>query len=480
MVKDQKDVYENLDFSDKQVLVVGDLMLDQYWTGSAERVSPEAPVPVVKVLDQDYRPGGAANVALNVVSLGARCTLIGFVGEDQAGRQLNQVLTAAGVNCRFMEIEDWPTPKKLRVMAQNQQLVRLDFEETIPISGESERLAVLLNQVEKNLQDADVMILEDYDKGVLQEPGALISASVNYSVPVVVDPKSKPLSEYRKADVVKPNEKEFRNVSGGDKPNFPDAARALCAELEIKNIVITLGEDGMSVNDSAGSYHVPARPVDVFDVTGAGDTAAAVMALGLANGISVQDFVGLANVASSLVIGKLGTAPISGPELKAGLMREPLGRGVLETRDLKEIVQQAKDMGETIVFTNGCFDILHAGHVTYLEEAAKLGDRLVVALNKDSSVARLKGVGRPIVKYDARALVVSGLESVDWVVGFDEDTPEALLETVQPDILVKGGDYSEDEVVGAEIVRSAGGSVRVLSLVEKSSTSHIVKRIKES
>ena len=480
MAQDQKDVYENLDFSDKHVLVVGDLMLDQYWTGSAERVSPEAPVPVVKVLDQDYRPGGAANVALNVVSLGARCTLIGFVGEDQAGRQLNQVLTAAGVNCRFMEIEDWPTPKKLRVMAQNQQLVRLDFEETIPISGESERFAVLLNQVEKNLQEADVMILEDYDKGVLQEPGALISASVNYSVPVVVDPKSKPLSEYRKADVVKPNEKEFRNVSGGDKPNFPDAARALCTELEIKNIVITLGEDGMSVNDSAGSYHVPARPVDVFDVTGAGDTAAAVMGLGLANGMSVQDFVGLANVASSLVIGKLGTAPISGPELKAGLMREPLGRGVLETNDLKEIVQQAKDMGETIVFTNGCFDILHAGHVTYLEEAAKLGDRLVVALNKDSSVARLKGIGRPIVKYDARALVVSGLESVDWVVGFDEDTPEALLETVQPDILVKGGDYSEDEVVGAEIVRSAGGSVRVLSLVEKSSTSHIVKRIKES
>ena len=314
----------------------------------------------------------------------------------------------------------------------------------------------------------------------MQEPGALISASVNYSVPVVVDPKSKPLSEYRKAHVVKPNEKEFRNVSGRDKLDFPEAARALCTELEIKNIVITLGEDGMSVNDSAASYHVPARPVDVFDVTGAGDTAAAVMGLGLANGMSVQDFVGLANVASSLVIGKLGTAPISGPELKAGLMREPLGRGVLETSDLKEIVQQAKDMGETIVFTNGCFDILHAGHVTYLEEAAKLGDRLVVALNKDSSVARLKGVGRPIVKYEARALVVSGLESVDWVVGFDEDTPEALLETVQPDILVKGGDYTEDEVVGAEIVRSAGGSVRVLSLVEMSSTSHIVKRIKES
>ena len=480
MAKDQKDVFQHLNFSDQHILVVGDLMLDQYWAGSAERVSPEAPVPVVKVSDKDYRPGGAANVALNVVSLGARCTLIGFVGEDQAARQLNEVLSAAGVSCQFLEIKDWPTPLKLRVMAQNQQLVRLDFEEEIPINGESERLAKLLNKVEKNLQDADVLILEDYDKGVLQEPSALIAAAIKKDVPVVVDPKSKPLSEYRNANILKPNEKEFRDFSGSEKPDFPKAARMLCEELNIKNIVVTLGEDGMSLNDSKSSHHIPARPVDVFDVTGAGDTAAAVMGLGLAMGMRVQDFVQLANVASSLVIGKLGTAPISGPELKAGLMREPLGRGVLEIGDLIGMVQEAKDMGDTIVFTNGCFDILHAGHVTYLEEAAKLGDRLIVALNKDSSVTRLKGVGRPIVKYDARALVVSGLESVDWVVGFDEDTPEWLLEKIQPDILVKGGDYREDEVVGAEIVRSSGGSVRVLSLVEMLSTSNIVDRIKDS
>jgi len=480
MVKDQKDVFENLNFSDQHVLVVGDLMLDQYWAGSAERVSPEAPVPVVKVSDEDYRPGGAANVALNVVSLGARCTLIGFVGEDQPGKQLNEVLSAAGVSCHFLEIKDWPTPLKLRVMAQNQQLVRLDFEEEIPVSGESERLAMLLNKVEKKLQDATVIILEDYDKGVLQDPGALIAASIKHDVPVVVDPKCKPLNEYRNANVVKPNEKEFRDFSGKEKPDFPEAARMLCGELNIRNIVVTLGGDGMSLNDSKSSHHIPARPVDVFDVTGAGDTAAAVMGLGLAMGMRVQDFVQLANVASSLVIGKLGTAPISAPELRAGLRREPLGRGVLEIGDLIDMVQEAKDMGDTIVFTNGCFDILHAGHVTYLDEAAELGDRLIVAINKDSSVTRLKGAGRPIVKYDARALVVSGLESVDWVVGFDEDTPEWLLEKIQPDILVKGGDYREDEVVGAEIVRSSGGSVRVLSLVEMLSTSDIVERIKDS
>jgi D-beta-D-heptose 7-phosphate kinase/D-beta-D-heptose 1-phosphate adenosyltransferase len=236
----------------------------------------------------------------------------------------------------------------------------------------------------------------------------------------------------------------------------------------------------MSVNDSEASYHVPARPVDVFDVTGAGDTAVAVMGLGLAMGMEAQDFVRLANLASSLVIGKLGTRPISGPELRAALLNEPLGRGVLETNDLANLAKEAKSRGETIVFTNGCFDILHAGHVTYLEEASKLGDRLIVALNKDSSVARLKGAGRPIVKYDARALVVSGLKSVDWVVGFDADTPEELLRLIQPDILVKGGDYGEEEVVGSEIVRSAGGSVRILSLVEMMSTSHIVDRIKGS
>ena len=480
MEKNRMDVDEGLDFSGQHALVVGDLMLDQYWTGSAERVSPEAPVPVVKISDQDHRPGGAANVALNVVSLGARCTLIGCVGKDQAAKQLREVLTAAGVDCRFIEIDDWPTPIKLRVMAQNQQLARLDFEEDLPVKNESERLAVLLNAVEKHLEVADVMILEDYDKGVLLEPAALIAASANYDVPVVVDPKAKPISEYRNSNIVKPNEKEFRGLSGLEKTGFSEAARELCSELNIDNIVITLGDDGMSVNDSKVSYHVPARPVDVFDVTGAGDTAVAVMGLGLAMDMEAQDFVQLANLASSLVIGKLGTRPISGPELRAALLNEPLGRGVLETNDLANLVKEAKSRGETIVLTNGCFDILHAGHVTYLEEASKLGDRLIVALNKDSSVTRLKGAGRPIVKYDARALVVSGLKSVDWVVGFDADTPEELLRLIKPDILVKGGDYVEEEVVGSEIVRSAGGSVRILSLVEMMSTSHIVDRIKGS
>ena len=479
-MEDHTNSFDVKDFRNLHVLVVGDLMLDRYWVGDADRVSPEAPVPIVTVSEQEYRPGGAANVALNVVSLGANCTLVGFTGQDEAGEQLRQSLSAAGVDCQFIELQDWQTPVKLRVLANSQQMIRLDFEQKPPRVGESERLALLLNSVEKHLKEARVLILEDYDKGVLQDPQALIAAAKQNAVPVLVDPKAKPLSEYKNSDIVKPNEKEFADFSRVEKKKFPEVARRICGEQDIKNIIITLGGEGMSINDASSSSHIPARPVDVFDVTGAGDTSAAVMGLGLALGVSVHQLSELANLASSLVIGKLGTAPISAPELESGLKLKMIGRGVVDKHTLIDMVQEAKESGQRIVFTNGCFDILHAGHVTYLEEAAKLGDRLIVALNKDESVTRLKGLGRPIVKYESRALVMSGLGAVDWVVGFDEDTPERLLEKIRPDVLVKGGDYRDEQVVGGDIVREYGGSVKVLTLVEDLSTSEIVDRIKDS
>ena len=479
-MEDHTNSFDVKDFRKLHVLVVGDLMLDRYWVGDADRVSPEAPVPIVTVSEQEYRPGGAANVALNVVSLGADCTLVGFTGQDEAGEQLLQSLAAAGVDCQFIKLQDWQTPVKLRVLANSQQMIRLDFEQKPPLVGESERLALLLNRVEKQLKEAQVLILEDYDKGVLQDPQALIAAAKQNAVPVLVDPKAKPLSEYKNSDIVKPNEKEFADFSRVEKKKFPEVARRICGEQDIKNIIITLGGEGMSINDASSSSHIPARPVDVFDVTGAGDTSAAVMGLGLALGVSVHQLSELANLASSLVIGKLGTAPISAPELESGLKLKTIGRGVVDKHTLIDMVQEAKESGQRIVFTNGCFDILHAGHVTYLEEAAKLGDRLIVALNKDESVTRLKGLGRPIVKYESRALVMSGLGAVDWVVGFDEDTPERLLEEIRPDVLVKGGDYRDEQVVGGDIVREYGGSVKVLTLVEDLSTSEIVDRIKDS
>ncbi|MEM7100559.1 MAG: bifunctional D-glycero-beta-D-manno-heptose-7-phosphate kinase/D-glycero-beta-D-manno-heptose 1-phosphate adenylyltransferase HldE [Pseudomonadota bacterium] len=466
------------------VLVVGDVMLDRYWVGDADRVSPEAPVPVVLVNGEDQRPGGAANVALNLVSLGAHCTLVGFVGDDEPGRVLQETLEAAGVVCDFVKVPDWPTVVKLRILAQQQQLIRADFEAPIPDFAASERLGVLLNKVEKNLQNAQVCILEDYDKGTVEDPEALIHAASNAGIPVLVDPKMKPLSRYANATVVKPNEKEFYNAvrltQAIEKDQaLSEQAQQMCAAHSIGGLIVTRGGQGMDVCTASDSHHVPARSVEVFDVTGAGDTTAAALALGLGLEWSLFDCARLANTAASIVVSKSGTSPVTAPELRLTLAGRTADQGVLDIEDLTRAVEDAKAAGERIVFTNGCFDILHAGHVTYLEEAAALGQRLIVAINDDASVTALKGPGRPVIPVESRARVLAGLGCVDWVVSFPDDTPIPLLKRLQPDVLVKGGDYGPEEVVGADLVTSAGGEVRVLSLVENVSTTRIVDAIKE-
>ncbi|MEM7077984.1 MAG: bifunctional D-glycero-beta-D-manno-heptose-7-phosphate kinase/D-glycero-beta-D-manno-heptose 1-phosphate adenylyltransferase HldE [Pseudomonadota bacterium] len=463
---------------DVHVLVVGDVMLDRYWHGPAERISPEAPVPVLRVDEIEHRPGGAANVALNVVSLGARCTLVGLVGEDAAADELRSTLEAAGVVCDFVPVPDWQTIVKLRLMAQTQQLMRADFESPPTLVGTSERLAVLQNTVEKHLSNASAMVLEDYDKGALEEPQALIHAARQRNVPVLVDPKLKDLAVYRGADVIKPNEREFAAAVGAvDEATVADKAAELRARLELKSLIVTRGGAGMVVADADEVRYVPVRPVEVFDVTGAGDTTAAALAVGMSLGWAVIDAARTANVAASLAVSKLGTAPVSGPELRNALLVADHERGVVSQAALQAAVAAAQQDGHRVVFTNGCFDILHAGHVTYLEEAAALGDRLVVALNSDASVRKLKGAGRPVVPFGGRSHVVAGLSSVDWVVEFDTDTPEALLALLKPDVLVKGGDYQPDEVVGHEIVHGYGGTVQVLTLVEDVSTTAIVEKI---
>jgi D-beta-D-heptose 7-phosphate kinase / D-beta-D-heptose 1-phosphate adenosyltransferase len=470
------------------VVVVGDVMLDRYWHGPADRVSPEAPVPVINVQHTEQRPGGAANVALNIVSLGARCTLVGLIGDDEAGEELTTTLTAAGVQCDFVRVPDWPTVVKLRLLAQKQQLIRADFEEEVPAIGASERISVVQNKVEKHLQGADVLILEDYDKGAIEEPQGLIHAALQASVPVLVDPKMKPLSEYANATVIKPNEKEFAHAlrfynPGDDVKNSEQraaAAKVLCQELQVDGLVVTRGGEGMEVCTQEDVRHIPARPVEVYDVTGAGDTTAAGLALGLALRWSLLDCARMANVAASLVVAKSGTSPVTGPELRYVLANEVPDRGRLSREELAMAVADAQANGERLVFTNGCFDILHAGHVTYLEEAAALGDRLVVAINDDASVTRLKGEGRPVIPEEGRSRVLQGLGCVDWVVSFAEDTPESLLELLKPDVLVKGGDYDTDGVVGGDIVKAYGGEVRVLSLVADISTTAIVERIRQN
>jgi D-beta-D-heptose 7-phosphate kinase / D-beta-D-heptose 1-phosphate adenosyltransferase len=463
-----------------KILVLGDVMLDRYWHGPADRVSPEAPVPVVSVQQTEHRPGGAANVALNLVSLGAQCTLVGLVGDDEAGETLTATLTAAGVVCDFVKVPDWPTIVKLRVLAQKQQLIRADFEAPVPDYGASERIGVVQNKVEKHLREADVLILEDYDKGAIEDAQALIFAANELSVPILVDPKMKPLDVYRGASVIKPNEKEFAHalLTRTDLDKKEDAALQLVELLDVDGVVVTRGGEGMDICTPTEKRHLPARPVEVYDVTGAGDTTAATLALGLALKWPLMDCARIANVAASIAVSKSGTAPVTGPELRQVLQGTVADRGLMTRDELTRAVADAKANGERIVFTNGCFDILHAGHVSYLEEAAALGDRLIVAINDDASVTRLKGEGRPVNAVEGRSRVLAGLSCVDWVVSFSEDTPEPLLQLLQPEVLAKGGDYGPDGVVGADLVRAYGGEVQVLGLVSDISTSAIVDRIR--
>ncbi|MEM7218071.1 MAG: bifunctional D-glycero-beta-D-manno-heptose-7-phosphate kinase/D-glycero-beta-D-manno-heptose 1-phosphate adenylyltransferase HldE [Pseudomonadota bacterium] len=453
------------------VLVFGDLMLDRYWHGPAQRISQEAPVPVVAVERVVDRPGGAANVALNVAALGARCTLVGVVGDDAAGVALRQTLAAAGVECEFVTAADYATPLKIRVVS-GQQILRADFEQSVPAAAAQRALDAALRLAGAGV---DALVIEDYDKGTVAAAGELIAAC---GAPVVVDPKTKPLTAYAGATVVKPNVEEAGRWL--DAPADDQALATLRAEHDVGALVITRGAQGMLVADAAGALSIPARRVDVFDVTGAGDTVAACLGTVLAAGLDVRAAARLANLAGSVVVAKEGTATVSAPELRALMRAEArVDRGLLRRERLLAAISEARARGEVIVFTNGCFDILHAGHVGYLEEARELGDRLVVALNTDASVRRLKGEGRPVNPLDRRAQVIGALAAVDWVVAFDEDTPESLLEALRPDVLVKGGDYTPAEVVGAGIVEAYGGAVRVLSLVPDVSTSGLIDRLRD-
>lgn len=465
-------------FDQAPVLVVGDVMLDRYWHGGTSRISPEAPVPVVKVEHMEDRPGGAANVALNIAALGAPATLVGVTGADEAADSLAQSLASAGVDVHFQRIGSQPTIVKLRVISRHQQLLRMDFEQ--PFATDAEALA---REVEALLDGVKVLVLSDYGKGALQNHQVLIQAARARGIPVLADPKGKDFSIYRGASLITPNLAEFEIIVGrcADENDLVAKGAQLMAELELGALLVTRGEHGMTLlRPGHPALHLPARAREVFDVTGAGDTVISTLAAALAAGEELPLAVALANLAAGIVVGKLGTAAISAPELRRAVQREQGSeRGVLGLEQLLLAIEDARAQGEKIVFTNGCFDILHAGHVTYLEQARAQGDRLIVAVNDDASVSRLKGPGRPINSVDRRMAVLAGLGAVDWVISFGEDTPERLLEQVRPDVLVKGGDYSVDQVVGAPIVRAYGGEVRVLGLVENSSTTAIVEKIRQ-
>ena len=461
-------------FSASRVLVVGDVMLDRYWHGDAGRISPEAPVPVVRVTHDEARPGGAANVALNLSSLGAQVSCAGLVGSDSDADLLEQTLKNHNVHPVLMRVEH-RTITKLRVLAQSHQMIRLDFETPFDATDASSLAETVL------LTGVNALVLSDYAKGSL-EPQSLIQKAKAVGIPVVVDPKGTDFEKYRGATLLTPNRAEFEAVCGAwsHDQQLVEKGRALMTTLELESILVTRSEQGMTLLHRDGSvHHFAATAREVADVTGAGDTVIATMAAGLCSGMSLAQAAELANRAAGIVVSKLGTATVSSRELERA---SSVDHGLFQS--VEEAVlwaEQCRAQGEKVVMTNGCFDILHAGHVAYLKEAASMGDRLIVAVNSDASVARLKGPERPVNSGERRLQVLFGLGAVDAVIVFEDDTPIPLIDAIRPDVLVKGGDYqSIEEVVGFERVLAYGGEVKVLGEVANLSTSHLIAKIRQT
>lgn len=471
-------------FAKGHILVIGDVMLDRYLRGDALRISPEAPVPVVHVQDlkdssKDIA-GGAANVAINISSLGGKVDLLGLVGDDANALSLKNILTEAHVLHDLVVLKEYPTINKLRVIGHNQQLIRLDFEKNF----QEIEFAELLERFKKHLKNANVVILSDYGKGTLHLSAEFIRLANAAKIPVLVDPKNKDFNVYRGAALIKPNLSEFEAVVGKckDENDLVSKAKKVLDEYDFQAILITRGAVGMSlITRESEPLHLPARAREVFDVTGAGDTVIATLGASLAAGEKLADAVILANAAAGVVVRKLGTAKVSTAELRRAMQRkQDPWAAILDEETLMQQVTDARLHGERIIMTNGCFDILHSGHVTYLEKAKELGDRLIIAVNDDASVKRLKGNDRPINSTEQRMLVLAALRAVDWVVSFSEDTPERLVAKINPDILVKGGDYQIAEIAGAKHVIDHGGEVVIVPLVEGFSTTSLIKRIKKN
>lgn len=465
-------------FANARILVVGDVMLDRYWSGPTSRISPEAPVPVVKVSDIEDRAGGAGNVALNIASLTAQTSLLGLVGNDENAQVLTSTLRHQHIKTQFTQVATHPTITKLRVLSRHQQLIRLDFEESFSDADNTN----MLENYKQQIEACDVVILSDYGKGALHNIEAFIAVANAQDKPIFIDPKGSDFKRYSGATLITPNMSEFEQVVGPCK----DEAELLSKGFELLDTVgldallVTRSEKGMTLFQKGEQpVHLAATAREVYDVTGAGDTVISVLAAAYAAGSPLAEATALANTAAALVVAKLGTATVSLAELRREAKADEIAHGgILDEDALLEIVNDATAQGETLVMTNGCFDILHPGHVSYLKNAKKLGDRLIVAVNTDESVRRLKGEGRPINPTDHRMDVLAGLESVDYVVPFSEDTPQRLIAKLLPSILVKGGDYKIEDIAGGKEVIDNGGEVKVLNFEDGCSTTNIINSIK--
>lgn len=472
-------------FQQHRVLVIGDVMLDQYLWGDVSRISPEAPVPVLRSVRRTHVAGGAANVAMNLVGLGPQVSLAGFIGTDETAETLRGLLSNAGVATDALCIWRRPTISKTRVMAGRQQMMRLDVEATEP-PYDSE-IDSLLEALSEQIARADSVILSDYAKGALPERVCrkILTDARKRGIPVLVDPKGSDFSKYRSATTICPNLQELSVATGLPASEFGAlmaSARKLIEPLALEYLTVTMSDRGIRVlrTDAEQDLHAAAQAREVYDVSGAGDTVIATLAAAAAAKLDLESAIQLANVAAGIVVSRVGTVPVDRANLLATLSAEltlSTQEKVVDRDGLIARAAQWRARGESIVFTNGCFDLLHIGHITLLEDAHRMGDRLVIGLNSDASARRLKGSTRPIVGENERARILAALASTDAVVIFDEDTPLATIEALRPDVLVKGGDYTEATVVGAELVRSWGGRVAIVPTVAGFSTTNIVRKM---
>jgi len=473
-------------FSNLKVLVVGDLMLDRYILGEVDRISPEAPVPVLRHAQRYERPGGAANVAMNLAGLGCQALLAGFWGSDTEQRELSAALDAAKIDTAGVVSTALPTISKTRILGRMQQLLRLDIESRdSPAAIDRQRLQ---ERVEQLIPKVHAVVLSDYAKGALSAElcEVVIRTARQAGIPVLADPKSPDFSKYSGATTVCPNLNELAAATGVSMHELEAllaAGEAQRLEHDLKFLTVTMSEKGIRVLSDAGMYHSPARAREVYDVSGAGDTVIATLAACLAAGLKNETAVELANLAAGIVVAKVGTVPIARHELVAALTPSSGISGAEKILDGERLTQRIKEWraaGESIVFTNGCFDLLHVGHITLLEDCRRFGSKLVLGLNSDDSIRRLKGPSRPIVGDRERSRVMAALAAVDAVVLFEEDTPLELIRTVKPDVLVKGGDYIAENVVGYEDVMAHGGRVEIVPTVEGFSTTNIVRKLQGS
>lgn len=488
MIRDRNAVLNLIEsgFSHLKILVVGDIMLDRYIHGEVDRISPEAPVPVIRHAQRYERAGGAANVAMNLAGLGCQTFLAGFWGSDSEQAELDSILQRVEIDTVGVISSSLPTISKTRIVGRNQQLLRLDIESREKYS--SDEAQRLLERATELAGRVHAVILSDYAKGALSAPlcASVIQAARASGVPVLVDPKTRDFSKYKGATTVCPNLSELSlatAVPAHETEAILAAAQTLAVVHDFEFLTVTMSEKGISVLRPDSTFHSPARAREVFDVSGAGDTVIATLAASLAGGLKIESAVELANLAAGVVVGKVGTVPIARHELIALLTPSTglnAGEKILDLERIQKRVAEWRASGETIVFTNGCFDLLHVGHITLLEDCRRFGSKLVLGLNADASIGRLKGPTRPIVGEKERARVMAALAAVDAVVLFEEDTPMELIRGIRPNVLVKGGDYTVETVVGHEEVVASGGRVEIVPTVEGFSTTNIVKKLTAS